>query len=173
MSLKIGSKHPIEKTTSEARLSLAKENKEFLDVIFYNTSKSKDYPKSWEKANLRYGIYVEANIPFFLIDFPQEGKSYAMAINFYDISTNERASWLKETESTMNLFLLNVNNIIEAMRTINVSTPLASEIRKIGQNQLATYKDSSTVQAAISQVIAQKNTATMINKGKMISLLQI
>lgn len=173
MSLKVGSTHPIEKAASEVRLSLAKENKEFLDVIFYNMSKSKDYPKAWEKANLRYGIYVEANIPFFLVDFPQEGKSYAMPVNLYDISANERESWLKETESTMNLFLLNANNIIEAMRTIHVNTSVASEIRKIGQSQLATYKDTNAVKGAISQVLAQKNTATMIAKGKMVSLLQI
>ncbi|SFF60695.1 hypothetical protein [Thermoflexibacter ruber] len=59
------------------------------------------------------------------------------------------------------------------MRTIHVNTSVASEIRKIGQSQLATYKDANTVKAAISQVLAQKNAATMIAKGKMVSLLQI
>ncbi len=173
MSLKIGSTHPIEKTASEVRLSLAKENKEFLDIIFYNTSKSKDYPKAWEKANLRYGIYSERDIPFLLVDFPQEGKSYALPVNFYEISANERSDWLKGTETTMNLFLLNPNNIIEAMRTLHANALIASELRKVGLHQLNTYKDINAVKEAISQVLAQKNTSTMIAKGKMVSLLQI
>ncbi|MCU0393525.1 MAG: hypothetical protein MUE81_20615 [Thermoflexibacter sp.] len=173
-SLKVGGVHPLAKKAADVQLSIAKENKEFLDVAVYNTSKSKDYPKAWEKTTLRYGLYVESDVPFLLIELPQESKNYSLIVNGYDINQNDRNSWLKETGATMNIFLINASsNIIESMRTINVSASIASELRKAIQAQLVKYKDASAVSAAANLIASQKNTATMIAKGKMISLLQV
>lgn len=174
MSLKVGTVHPIAKKNVEAQLSVAKENKEFLDIVFYNTSKSKDYPKAWEKGSLRYGLYVENGIPFVLSELPQEKRAYAIAINMYEVAANSRTSWLQETEATMNAFLINAgNNMIEGMRTINFNSALAADLRKACQAQLTQYKDAAGVTAAVNTIVAKTNAATMIGKGKMISLLQV
>ena len=174
MSLKVGTVHPIAKKNVEAQLSIAKENKEFLDIVFYNTSKSKDYPKSWEKATLRYGLYVENNIPFILSELPQEKRTYAIAINMYDVAQASRSSWVQESEATMNIFLINAtNNMIEGMRTITFNAALAADLRKACQAQLAQYKDAAGVSTAINAIVTKTNATAMIGKGKMISLLQV
>jgi hypothetical protein len=174
MSLKIGTVHPIAKKNVEAQLSVAKENKEFLDIIFYNTSKSKDYPKAWEKSTLRYGLYVEGNIPFILSELPQEKRAYAIAINMYEVAQASRTAWVQETEATMNIFLINAaNSMIEGMRTINFNEALAKDLRKACQMQLTQYKDAASVTAAANTIVAKTNAATMVSKGKMISLLQV
>ncbi len=174
MSLKIGGVHPIAKKNAEAQLSIAKENKEFLDVVFYNTSKSKDYAKAWGQATLRYGLYVENNIPFLLVELPSEKKSYCLPANVYEIGQNDRANWLKETDTTMNVFLINgTSNVIESMRTIAFNTSIAADLRKACQAQLAQYKDSTTVVQATATIVGKLNAPAMVAKAKMISLLQV
>ena len=172
--LKVGGIHPVAKKSAEVQISLAKENKEFLDVVFYNLSKSKDYAKSWGQATLRYGLYVENSIPFLLVELPQEKKSYSLAVNIYDIGQGERAKWLQETEATMNVFLINAtNNMIESLRTITFNAAMAAELRKTCQAQLTQYKDTAAVSQAVNTIISQKNAPTMITKTKMIALLQV
>jgi hypothetical protein len=172
--LKVGGIHPVAKKSAEVQLSVAKENKEFLDVVFYNLSKSKDYAKSWGQATLRYGVYVENGIPFLLVELAQEKKSYSLAVNVYDISQAERAKWLQEMEATMNVFLINAtNNMIESVRTITFNAAVAAELRKVCQAQLTQYKDSAAVSMAANTISSQKNAPTMITKTKMIALLQV
>lgn len=174
MSLKVGGIHPVIKKNAEVQLSIAKENKEFLDVIFYNTSKSKDYSKAWGQATLRYGLYVENNIPFLLVELPSEKKSYCLPVNVYEIGQNDRTNWLKETDTTMNVFLINAtSNVIESMRTIAFNTSIAGELRKVCQAQLVHYKDSTTISQAINAIVGKLSATMMIAKAKMISLLQV
>ncbi|TAH18585.1 MAG: hypothetical protein EAZ08_11165 [Cytophagales bacterium] len=173
-SLKVGGVHPVAKKNTEVQLSVAKENREFLDVIFYNLSKSKDYAKAWGQSALRYGLYVENNIPFVLVELAAEKKSYSLPINAYEISQSERSKWLGETEATMNVFLINAtNNMIESVRSITFNASIAAELRKTCQAQLTQYKDAASVSQATATIASQKNAPTMITKAKMISLLQV
>jgi len=173
-SLKVGGVHPVAKKNTEIQLSVAKENREFLDVIFYNLSKSKDYAKAWGQATLRYGLYVENNIPFVLVELAAEKKNYSLPVNVHEISQSERAKWIGETDATMNIFLINAaNNMIESVRTITFNAAIAAELRKVCQAQLTQYKDATSVSQAAAAIASQKNAPTMITKAKMISLLQV
>lgn len=173
-SLKIGGVHPVAKKNTEVQLSVAKENREFLDVIFYNLSKSKDYAKAWGQATLRYGLYVENNIPFVLVELAAEKKSYSLPVNMYEISQSDRSKWVGETDTTVNVYLINAaNNMIEAMRSIAFNAAMAAELRKTCQAQLTQYKDAASVSQAATTIASQKNAPTMIANAKMISLLQV
>ena len=170
----VGMTHPISKKTTDVQVSIGEENKEFLDVVVYASSNAKDYVAAWNRTPLRYGLHTENNVPFLLIDFQKELKSYALPISVFDIKETERSQWLKETSSVSNLFLLNPNSkVIESLRTITLSANIAAEIRKNCAAQLTVHKTAAAVSQAASLIISQKNASKMISAAKMISIMQV
>jgi hypothetical protein len=174
MSKEVGLTYPTLNRTKGLQNYVIEFNNDFFDGLYYIKAPSKTQKTAWTKSQFNYGLYVEANVAFLLMEFPTEKISFITPINLYDAPEKDRTNWLSGKTSVINLFLINAdNNVTEAIRTFKVDTPFAQLARTSCQAQIKQYKNSAEVNTAIQNVMKQKNFAQMKTATKMVTVLTI
>lgn len=168
----VGTSTPLSDKTAEAELRIGEEASDLFDILCSAKIPDAKYPAAWKATPLSYGIYVEAGIPFFLVDLPKENKTYSLPVNVY--ASKQAQDWLKGKGVAVHLFLVNMaNNIIQAQRTFSSDSKVADELKKQCQTQITQYKTADEVQAAITRIRGQKSAKLMATGVKMVTLLQV
>jgi hypothetical protein len=166
-----GKPYPVHNRARGVETVVAETNSAFFDVLYYIVKPSSEDIRVWRKSTLRYGLYEDGNIPFFLIDFPAEKWNFDVTINFLKVMQPEGEAWLEGKGNVVNLFLINaLNNKLEAMRMISVTADTATQIRAFCEKQLDVYKTPEEADRGIVRIQTRTPTEEMIKKAKMIRL---
>jgi hypothetical protein len=169
--LKEGIVNPLTNKAAEAELRFSDDHTDFFDVLCAAKIPSPAYPKAWKTDTLKYGAYVEANIPFLLVELPNESRTYALPVNVY---AGAKATWVNDTGNVVNVFLVNADSgLIAAQRTFGADSRVVSQIKAAAKAQQTQYKTAAEVQAAIGKIVAAKNPKLMLAATQMITLMQV
>ena len=142
----------------------------FFDVLYYSPP-DPECIGAWKKSPLRYGLFVEENIPFFLIEFPDMKWRFYCSLNFHLVSENHTNLWLNSTYNIITLYLLHYKtNTILAMRTISIKPAIAERLRDILETQLASFTSANEVENRIQRIQSRFSTSQMIKKTNMFKL---
>lgn len=146
-------------------------NGAFFDVLYYIKDPKPTDIETWRKDKIVYGVYVEAGIPFFLIDFTPANWNFDLTLNIFKVQENEIDDWLNGEGNVITLFLIDADsNILCAMRTISILSSVSEKIRDVMEKQTDVYSSSDEVDVAIQDAMQRLTTAHMITRTKMIRL---
>lgn len=143
-------------------------NPDFIDVIYNITKPTMKEVNTWRFGKFKYGVFVESDIPFFLIDFGDW--DFDMSLNILKCTNKEqRDNWLKTDGGWLFMYLIDAcSNDIKAMRQISFSS--TSKVKQVLQNQAKRYRSYSDVDIEIDKINSKYTTKDMIRKTKMIKM---
>lgn len=144
---------------------------ESFDVICWASGLSSFEVKQWRKGRLHYGVFIQDDIPFFLVEFPVAKWNFDVSIDI--LAEKERGrdyeTFLNGQGNMVNFFLVDaITNNIKAMRMIGIAHETATEIKTACRNQLFRYRDSQALGFRLSQIMAIYDTNAMIRASHMI-----
>lgn len=142
----------------------------FFDIICFASHIRAEEIQAWKKGMLGYGLYVNSDIPFFIIDF--DGWTIDVNINILKIKNDEQIDfWLNGEGNIINLFLVDTDtNILKAMRMISIQMNIAESVRDILEKQSQTYETVDEVENRIDAINHAIKTKEMIKNCKMTKL---
>jgi hypothetical protein len=174
MAILIGNTHPVLNTMKGMQNYMIQFHATFFDGLYYLKSPSAAQKAAWKTGSLSYGVYVEGNIPFLLVEFPKEKWTFLTPLNGFLANETDRQTWLASNENVLNLFLLNADtNITENIRTLKVDANFALKIRTACKAQLTQYKTAAEVEAAIAKIVQTKNYLLMKQTAYMVNVMSI
>lgn len=151
-------------------ITLSELNEAFFDVKAYLSDPTPDEIRDWRKGKLRYGLYFQDDIPFFILAF--ENWDLDININILKVKKGEDIDkWLNAEGNIINLYLIDARtNILKAMRTISVSLNCSEGIRDVLEMQSQNYDSVQEVDTKIYEIQNSLTTHQMRSKGKMYKL---
>jgi hypothetical protein len=174
MAILIGNAHPVLNKMKGMQNYMAQFHATFFDGLYYLKSPTAAQKTAWKAGSLSYGVYVEGNIPFLLVEFPKEKWTFLTPLNAFLANASDRQTWLASNENVLNLFLLNADtNITENIRTLKVDANFALKIRTACKAQLTQYKTAAEVEAAIAKIVQAKNYLLMKQTAYMVNVMSI
>ena len=146
-------------------------NEGFFDVLCYLTDPINKEVEMFRTGKLRYGVYRNEHVPFFLIDFIGENWNCECSINIHKAQEDMVENWLNSDANTITIYLIDANsNILKSMRLIGIKQEVAEEIRDILEKQDEVYSSASEVNSKINSLMAMLSTQDMITRAKMHNL---
>jgi hypothetical protein len=141
-------------------------NFEFIDIIYNKKSPSQSRMKLWAEGDFNYGVFVESDIPFFLIDFG-DGWELDVNINILKLANkNDRNLWFSINGGDLNMFLVDASsNILKSIRNIHFSR--TDRIKQVLQRQEQRYENHYEVDLEIDKIYSKYSLRDMINRTKM------
>ncbi len=174
MAILIGNAHPVLNKMKGMQNYMAQFHATFFDGLYYLKTPSPAQKAAWKTSPLAYGVYVENNIPFFLLEFPKEKWSFLTPLNAFSAAANDRQTWINGSDTVLNLFLLNADtNITENIRTLKTDAAIAKKIRETCKIQLTQFASQTAVETAISQIVQTKNFLVMKQTATMVSVMTV
>lgn len=142
----------------------------FFDVKTYFSDPTPEEIRDWRKGKLKYGLYIQDHIPFFIIAF--ENWDLDVSINILKIKNDEDVDkWLNAEGNLINLYLVDARtNILKAMRTMSVHMDFSEGIKDVLELQSKNYDSWQEIDRKIMEVQNTLPTKSMIGKGKMYKL---
>lgn len=166
----IGREYPHRNFKDKGDFTLASINENLFDIIIGMEKPSNTEQKIIRQEPLRYGVYINKNVPFILFDFRFQNYSFDCSINFYKVKSEERENWLKTESNIINLSLVDTsNNIMKGVRLISVEIKFIRLIKQSLKMQL-TSMHPDDIEKIISEVYTKYSTNELIYITKMYSL---
>ena len=145
---------------------------ESFDVICWANGLTSKERQAWRRGTLRYGVFVQETIPFFLLYFPDIKWSMDVSLNVLADKKRGRPyqQYLSGNGNAVNLYLIDAKtNTIKGMRMIGIEWQAAERIREACEKQLAEYPSAIAVDAALGKILRTKTTEEMMRGCEMIS----
>src|SRR5687767_2603111 len=123
---KVGEPFPGKHPMPGADFTVAQLNQKFFDIKAYLRDIKPKEEQQWRRGKIKYGVYVNSDIPFFIIDFDNNSWNIDVNINNLKIQdAHQLDNWLNDDSNVINLFLINTeSNILIAMRMISIRMEL-------------------------------------------------
>lgn len=144
-------------------------NEEFFDMCFYSSQAAKD-AKMFTKGKMRYGVFVEDNIPFFIIEFVGD-MSIEASFNFLKLKQDKVDHWLNSKANSITLYLIdNQTNILHGMRLIGIKHEVADQFRDACEAQDNTYATHNEVEIKTLSIVKKFSAQELLHKTIMHTL---
>lgn len=141
----------------------------FFDVLFYSLNPQAD-KATFTKKPLRYGVYQQDAIPFFIVDFPGDF-NFDVSININKVDNKHIDEWLNSDNNLVTLYLIDARtNIIHGIRAIGLKHEVAEQIRDICEKQDEHYASVGHVDIVINRITTTFSTGDMIKRTMMYRL---
>lgn len=165
---KINEKFPFSNPVPYVENTRSELNSEFIDIIYNIQNSTPKDVKVWSRSNFRYGLFVESDIPFFIIDFG--GWNLEVSVNLLKLTDkNQRDLWLKKRRGCLQMFLIDADtNVLKSLRIISFSSTV--NFKQILEKQEQRYQNYSDVDLEIKRIYSKYSLRDMINRTKMIKL---
>ncbi len=174
MAIIIGSSHPVLNKMKGIQNYNVNFNSSFFDGLYYLKTPTAAQKSAWKSGSFSYGVYVEATIPFLLINFTKEKWNFLTPLNNYKANDADRKIWIDGKENVLNLFLLNADsNITEGIRTLKVDEKFSNLVRTACKAQLTQYKTAAEVETATQKIVQTKNFLQMQQAAYMVNIMTI
>jgi hypothetical protein len=169
---KVGEPFPGEHPLPGEDFTVAQLNQKFFDIKAYLSDIKPKEEQQWRRGKIKYGVYVNSDIPFFIIDFDNNSWNIDVNINILKIKdAHQLDNWLNDDSNVINLFLINTeSNILIAMRMISIRMDICEKIRDILEKQSHTYGSHEEAELKIAAIQHSITTQEMIKRAQMIAL---
>lgn len=168
----VGQTFPDENPVPGEEFAVSELNKEFFDIRAYFKNVRPIEVEMWQRAGIKYGVYVISNIPFLLVCFDYIGWRLNVTLNILKVQNDAQINdWLNNENTVINLFLLDaLTNILLAIRTISIHKEIADQIRDVLEMQTKNYSTLEEVDLKISGILHTLSIQDMMNRTKIITL---
>lgn len=169
---KVGEPFPGENPMPGADFTVSQLNNKFFDIKTYLRNVKPKEEQQWRTGIIKYGVYANSDIPFFIIDFNNNSWHIDASIDIHIIqSTDQVDAWLNADSNVINLFLIDtVSNKLLAIRMISIRWQLSEKIRDILEKQSHTYSSHKEVELKIASIQHAITAREMIARAEMIAL---
>jgi hypothetical protein len=139
----------------------------FFHLCYYCTQPGTDSP-AWQKGPLAYGLYIEDDIPCFLIQLTSIGLAFEVTINIHTLNDESVNNWLNSSRTLVPMLLMDAHtNIINAIRLLSIRPAMATRIRDCLERQDARYSDGQAVERATDALLQRMNTQQLLQATVM------
>lgn len=155
-----------------ADFSIAQLNQKFFDINTYLRDVKPKEEQQWRRGKIKYGVYANSDIPFFIIEFDNNSSNINASINILKIpNTDQIDNWLNADSNVINLFLIDtVSNILLAIRMISIRKQVCEKIRDILEKQSHTYSSPEEAELKTARIQDAITTREMMERAEMFAL---
>lgn len=145
-------------------------NGESFDIYGWVEQPSYAEKLDWKQGEIRYGLYIEDDIPFLLFRIGAAW-SFDVSINIMS-ETNERGwGFLNGAGNAISLFLVDYpSNVVQAIRMIGADHLFMQAIRATLERQANRYEVSGDVDVTMEAIIVQRSFEEMWEQATKYSL---
>jgi hypothetical protein len=170
MVIKVGAPYPDARYKNTEGAVIANNEQNF-DILIVMQGITEPERKAFAKGKMRYGIFTEGGIPFFLLSFPDAQFTCDAPMNFHKLHTENRAEWLQSDANAINVISIEKRNYnVLSIRFCGLEPSVIKEFKASAETQLARYTTKEDVDRAINIILNRFTTEQMIGKAKMYTL---
>lgn len=167
----VGKQFPTSNQAKGMEVCRSETNSNFFDILYYIKEPTGSDIQIWKKGKLRYGVYVTADIPFFIVDFPASNWNFDVNTNIFKVKEDQRDTWLNSEANMISLFLIDADtNTLEAIRIISIEKNIAELYRDALEEQENTYNNAEEVDNKMRSILELITTEKMMQRCKIINL---
>lgn len=127
---------------------------------------------AWKEGRLRYGVFTQQTIPFFLLDFPEVKMTLDAPFNFLKLDPDVRSPWAAETDANLLHMVLVESNgfIVRSQRAIGIQPAVTEELKTTASQQVKVFNNTTEIDRATAIITKKFSTEAMIETAKMYPL---
>jgi hypothetical protein len=169
MLIQVGEEYPAIMPVLHEPSAVIVMEEDLFGLVFYTPAPAELVRSEWRNGTYKYAIFIEDNIPFFILFYEKAALLTEASIDFL-VGTehgHQTCDFLlgKSERFTMTLVDAN-NNIVKAIRQFDFGPTSAKMLRDACINQTAGYKTSAEVCQKIYSIFGQYSTEDMFLKGE-------
>lgn len=143
----------------------------FFDAFVSLSGISEAEAKSFRTGTFRYGVFVDSDVPFFLLHFPDTKTEFDAPFNFLKIDDGSRRTWLETEANALHLVLVERRNyIVKGQRFVGLNLEVPTLIKAVSVAQANTYQSAGEVDIAINRTYNRFSIQEMMKASKMYRL---
>ena len=144
-------------------------NRASFDIIAFFSGLTPRDQRDWVKGNIRYGLYVESDIPIFLLDL---GKTWSLDVyfNMHQEKEEHRKEFFEGEPgfTKVNLTLVSyTDTIVQGIRTIEVGQKFMMALKEACFDQLSRYASKDDCFLAAETILQSADSKSLRKKTKM------
>lgn len=127
--------------------------------------------KALKRGKLRYGVYVNNNIPFFLLDFPEIKMTLDSSFNIFKFEQSFADEWIKGEANAVELITVKAETFtVKGQRLMGIDLECMKQIKEVCIEQQKTYSNQKEVDNMLVRICDAVSTDEMIKRSKMYTL---
>lgn len=168
MLIQIGSEYPAKMPALQGPGAVIVMEEELFGLVLYTPSPSDIDINEWRRGKYRYSIFIEDNVPFFILGFEKIGLLVDASIDFLAVAEHGLQIcdfMLGKSERITMTLVDSENNVVKAIRQLVAGPRTAKMLREVFVNQMAEYKTSDEVRKKIYSIFDRYSTEQMFLMG--------
>jgi hypothetical protein len=124
-----------------------------------------------KRGKLRYGVYVNECIPFFLLDLPEVKMTLDASFNIFKFEPSAVGQWLAAEANAVQLVTVKYENfIVKGQRLMGLNLDCMKKIKEACAEQQIRYENKTQVHNMAVRIYNAISTDDMIKHSKMYML---
>jgi len=146
-------------------------NSALFDVLILIPGITGKEEKAFKTGTLRYGVFVQDDIPFLLLDFPDAGLTLDASYNFHKVDPQHQLEWLAAEGNAVHIVAAEQRTYhVKAQRFVGLDLAVPAAIKAAAARQLASHPNMQSVDMGIQKITARFTTEMMMKQAKMYRL---
>jgi hypothetical protein len=127
--------------------------------------------KALKRGKLKYGVYINNNIPFFLLDLPEIKMTLDSSFNIFKFEQTAVDNWLNNEANAVELITVKAETfIVKAQRLMGIELDCMKQIKEACIEQQKAYTSQKEVDSMIVRICNAVTTDDMIKRSKIYTL---
>jgi hypothetical protein len=145
----------------------------FFMVIYWVPGDEPQLVRHWQKDKLRYGVFAQSAVPFFLLELQPGNWLVEVSLNIKKVHAAAVDPWLNTRANALTLVLCDQDtNDVLAIRMIGVRWETSEQLKDILEQQDRLYDTPEEVDSVIASLHRKYPAGTMVRHTTMHHLKQ-